>query len=180
MKRLHSKGWWWRGELEKGGVVGGGFKGALVGGGGGSGSARPETDGGQRWARSPLTKGSGAGKRGRTNRPGAPSARQLQWRLSGASGGATEASCDEGAEDAPPAAADPAGGSAPRAPPPPRSPQDAAPGWGRSARGCGSGPRAGRLSAGWFAGAEPRSGEERRRTGPARREGSGEGGGEPL
>lgn len=37
--------------------MGGGFKGAPVGGGGESGSARPETDGGQRWAPAAAHKG---------------------------------------------------------------------------------------------------------------------------
>lgn len=44
MKHLHPK----RGSWKREGAVGGGFKGARVGGGGESGSARPETDDGQR------------------------------------------------------------------------------------------------------------------------------------
>ena len=126
--------------------MGGGFKGTRVGGGGESGSARPETDGGQRWAPGAAHKGE---RRGPARAPGeektAPGPNPLGSHngvFHGASGGAAEA--DAGRRRRCPLA-----GAEPRAPPPPRAPKGPALGWGRSGRRRRVGAHgAGRLSAG--------------------------------
>lgn len=127
MKRLNPK----RGGWKREGVVGGGFKGTRVGGGGESGSARPQTDGGQRWAPGAAHKGE---RRGPARVPGeektAPGPNPLGSHngvFHGVSGGAAEA--DAGRRRRCPLA-----GAEPRAPPPPRTPKGPALGWGRSGR----------------------------------------------
>lgn len=142
MKRLNPK----RGGWKREGVVGGGFKGTRVGGGGESGSARPETDGGQRWAPGAAHKGE---QRGPARVPGeektAPGPNPLGSHngvFHGVSGGAAEA--DAGRRRRCPLA-----GAEPRAPPPPRTPKGPALGWGRCGRRRRVGSRgARRLSAG--------------------------------
>lgn len=115
-------------------VVGGGFKGTRVGGGGGSGSARPETDGGQRWAPGAAHKGERGGParapgRGRKKSPRGPL--RSAATMASFAGRPAEAAAGRGGGGAPPT---PGRERSPGRRRPPRAPRRRSLGRGRSCR----------------------------------------------
>lgn len=141
--------------------MGGGFKGALVGGGGESGSARPETDGGQHWALPLLTKGSGTVRpqqKGKRKPPRGPiRSAATMASFTGRPGAPPRLPASTGRRSSPA----PRGSGAPGAAPL-RAPQGGVLGGGAAAGGGGSGPTAlGGSRRGWCSDAELCAGEER-------------------